>query len=119
MNAFTPMPSAITTITVSAKPGVRRSERSAYLRSWSRESTETLLFVAQRDDGVDAHGARDGQPGREHGARSEQDGDDGERGRIVGTDTEQDAGHEPRAGVRDGETQEEPDQREPRRLPQD
>src|SRR5689334_11204861 len=34
MSELTPMPSAITAITMSVNPGVRRSERSAYRMSW-------------------------------------------------------------------------------------
>src|SRR5262247_4111644 len=38
MNELTPIPSAITTITVNVNPGVRRSERNAYRRSCSNVS---------------------------------------------------------------------------------
>src|SRR5262245_30068937 len=94
MNAFTPIPSAITAITVNAKPGVRRSERSAKRRSWSSVSTCGLLFVAQRDDGVHAHGARGGQPGGGRGAEGEDQRDTDKRRRIFGTDAEQHVPHE-------------------------
>src|SRR6516225_2667904 len=113
---FTPMPSAITATTTAVNPGERRSERSANLTSWIRMSMARLLFVAQRDDGVHAHGARGGQPGGGRRAQGEDQRDADERGRVVGADAVQLALHEP--GEREGgcESKTGAQQGEPQRL---
>src|SRR5215510_1295250 len=91
---LTPIPSAITATTTAANPGERRSERNAYFTSWIRMSIDRLLFVAQRDDGVHAHGARGGQPGGGRGTQCKDQGDAHERRRVVRADAEQLALHE-------------------------
>src|SRR5215471_16315307 len=100
------MPSAISAITVNVKPGVRRSERSAYLMSWMSVSMGSLLFVPQRDDGVHAHGARGGQPRGRRRAQGEDQRDEDERRQVVGAHPEQHALHEP--GERPGGGEPEP-----------
>src|SRR5512143_1633033 len=109
---LTPMPSASTATTTAANPGERRSERSANFTSWIRMSIGGLLFVAQRDDGVHAHGARGGQPGGGRGTQGEDQRHPRERRRVVGADPEQLALHE--AGEREcgGEPQPGAEQRQ-------
>src|SRR5689334_25260183 len=116
---LTPMPSASTDTTTAANPGERRSERNAYFTSWIRISIARLLFVAQRDDGVHAHGARGGQPGGCRGAEGEDERDDHERRRVVGTDAVQLALHEPRQRVGGRKPDPGAEQRQAQRLADD
>src|SRR4029077_4472209 len=91
---LTTMPSAITAVTTATNPGERRSERNANFTSWIRISIGSLLFVAQRDDGVHAPGARGGLPCSDRGTQGEDERDDHERGWIVRADAKQLALHE-------------------------
>ena len=64
-----------------------------------------MLFVAEGDDGVDAHGAAGGDVAGQQGDSDQQYKDQGEGGRVGGLDGEEQACEQAGEGKRSAETE--------------